>query len=158
MRSAVGPNDFHPELRNAVQAFIKFDVESAEGRPSARAFFQEARDLLLYASSPQTILETPAEATGKEERGSHSGQNRPGSRNHPQRFLVGSPARAPMKDARLTKRSRFHSLCDDYVIGELSCSPSVVYPDFVSSLPCRGYRTPAAHLIAAGPSLPEGSI
>jgi hypothetical protein len=26
--------------------------------PSARAFFQEARDLLLYASSPQTILET----------------------------------------------------------------------------------------------------
>jgi hypothetical protein len=48
-----------------VQAFIKFDVESAGGRPSARAFFQEARDLLLYASSPQTILETPAEASDR---------------------------------------------------------------------------------------------
>jgi hypothetical protein len=57
MRRAVGPNGFHPELRKAVQAFIKFDVESAGGRPSARAFFQQARDLLLYASSPQTILE-----------------------------------------------------------------------------------------------------
>jgi hypothetical protein len=65
MRRAVGPNGFHPELRKAVQAFIKFDVESAGGRPSARAFFQEARDLLLYASSPQTILETPAEASEK---------------------------------------------------------------------------------------------
>ena len=63
MRRAVGPNGFHSELRKAVQAFIKFDVESAGGRPSARAFFQEARDLLLYASSPQTILETPAEAS-----------------------------------------------------------------------------------------------
>jgi hypothetical protein len=63
MRRAVGPNGFHPELRKAVQAFIRFDVESAGGRPSARAFFQEARDLLLYASSPQTILETPAEAS-----------------------------------------------------------------------------------------------
>jgi hypothetical protein len=63
MRRAVGPNGFHPELRQAVQAFIEFDVESAGGRPSARAFFQEARVLLLYASSPQTILETPAEAT-----------------------------------------------------------------------------------------------
>ena len=65
MRRAVGPNGFHPELRKAVQAFIKFDVESAGGRPSARAFFQEARDLLLYASSPQTILETPAEASNR---------------------------------------------------------------------------------------------
>jgi hypothetical protein len=63
MRRAVGPDGFHPELRKAVQAFIKFDVESAGGRPSARAFFQEARDLLLYASSPQTILETPAKAS-----------------------------------------------------------------------------------------------
>ena len=58
MRRAVGPDGFHPELRKAVQNFIKFDVESAGGRPSARAFFQEARNLLLYASSPQTILET----------------------------------------------------------------------------------------------------
>ena len=41
-----------------MQAFIKFDVESAAGRPSARAFFQDARDPLLYVSSPQTILET----------------------------------------------------------------------------------------------------
>jgi hypothetical protein len=49
-----------------VQNFIKFDVESAGGRPSARAFFQEARDLLLYASSPQTILETPAEASKRQ--------------------------------------------------------------------------------------------
>src|SRR5258708_31316062 len=65
MRWAVGPDGFHPELRRAVQDFIKFDVESAGGRPSARAFFQEARDLLLYASSPQTILETPAEASEK---------------------------------------------------------------------------------------------
>ncbi len=65
MRRAVGPDGFHPDLRRAVQAFIKFDVESAGGRPSARAFFQEARDLLLYASSPQTILETPAEASEK---------------------------------------------------------------------------------------------
>ena len=65
MRRAVGPNGFHPELRKAVQNFIKFDVESAGGRPSARAFFQEARNLLLYASSPQTILETPAEASEK---------------------------------------------------------------------------------------------
>ena len=65
MRRAVGPDGFHPELRKAVQAFIKFDVESVGGRPSARAFFQEARDLLLYASSPQTILETPAEASEK---------------------------------------------------------------------------------------------
>ena len=48
-----------------MQAFIKFDVESAAGRPSARAFFQEAKDLLLYASSPQTILETAAEASEK---------------------------------------------------------------------------------------------
>jgi hypothetical protein len=63
MRRAVGPNGFHPELRKAVQNFIKFDVESAGGRPSARAFFKEARVLLLYASSPQTILETPAEAS-----------------------------------------------------------------------------------------------
>jgi hypothetical protein len=63
MRRAVGPDGFHPELRKAVQAFIKFDVESAGGRPSARAFFQEARNLLLYASSPQTILETSAEAS-----------------------------------------------------------------------------------------------
>ena len=63
MRRAVGPDGFHPELRKAVQNFIKFDVESAGGRPSARAFFQEARNLLLYASSPQTILETPAEAS-----------------------------------------------------------------------------------------------
>src|SRR5260370_26767721 len=62
MRRAVGPNGFHPELRKAGQAFIEFDVESAGGRPSARAFFQEARVLLLHASSPQTILETPAEA------------------------------------------------------------------------------------------------
>ena len=65
MRRAVGPDGFHPELRKAVQNFIKFDVESAGGRPSARAFFQEARNLLLYASSPQTILETPAEASEK---------------------------------------------------------------------------------------------
>ena len=65
MRRAVGPDGFHPELRKAVQAFIKFDVESAGGRPSARAFFQEARDLLLYASSPQTILETSDEASEK---------------------------------------------------------------------------------------------
>ena len=64
-RAAVGPDGFHPELRKAVQNFIKFDVESAGGRPSARAFFQEARNLLLYASSPQTILETPAEASEK---------------------------------------------------------------------------------------------
>src|SRR6266436_8858077 len=63
MRRAVGPDGFHPELRRAVQDFIKFDVESAGGRPSARAFFQEARDLLLYASSPQTILETSDEAS-----------------------------------------------------------------------------------------------
>jgi len=63
MRRAVGPDGFHPELRKAVQNFIKFDVESAGGRPSARAFFQEARNLLLYASSPQTILETSAEAS-----------------------------------------------------------------------------------------------
>jgi hypothetical protein len=66
MRRAVGPDGFHPELRKAVQAFIKFDVESVGGRPSARAFFQEARDLLLYASSPQTILETPAEASKRQ--------------------------------------------------------------------------------------------
>jgi hypothetical protein len=65
MRRAVGPNGFHSELRKAVQAFIKFDVESAGGRPSARAFFQEAKDLLLYASSPQTILETSDEASEK---------------------------------------------------------------------------------------------
>ena len=65
MRRAVGPNGFHSELRKAVQAFIKFDVESAGGRPSARALFQEARDLLLYASTPQTILETPDEASEK---------------------------------------------------------------------------------------------
>jgi hypothetical protein len=65
MRRAVGPTGFHPELRKAVQNFIKFDVESAGGRPSARAFFQQARDLLLYASSPQTILETPDEASEK---------------------------------------------------------------------------------------------
>jgi hypothetical protein len=65
MRRAVGPDGFHSELRKAVQSFIKFDVESAGGRPSARAFFQEAKDLLLYASSPQTILETPAEASEK---------------------------------------------------------------------------------------------
>ena len=65
VRRAVGPDGFHPELRKAVQNFIKFDVESAGGRPSARAFFQEARNLLLYASSPQTILETPAEASEK---------------------------------------------------------------------------------------------
>jgi hypothetical protein len=65
MRRAVGPDGFHPELRQAVQNFVKFDVESAGGRPSARAFFQEARNLLLYASSPQTILETPAEASEK---------------------------------------------------------------------------------------------
>jgi hypothetical protein len=65
MRRAVGPDGFHPELRMAVQNFIKFDVESAGGRPSARAFFQEARDLLLFASSPQTILETPAEASDR---------------------------------------------------------------------------------------------
>src|SRR5260370_39585836 len=63
MRRAVGPNGLHPELRKAVQNFIKFDVESAGGRPSASAFFQEARVLLRYASSPQTILETPAEAS-----------------------------------------------------------------------------------------------
>ena len=63
LRRAVGPDGFHPELRKAVQNFIKFDVESAGGRPSARAFFQEARVLLLYASAPQTILETPAEAS-----------------------------------------------------------------------------------------------
>jgi hypothetical protein len=63
MRRAVAPDGFNPELRKAVQNFIKFDVESAGGRPSARAFFQEARVLLLYASSPQTILETPAEAS-----------------------------------------------------------------------------------------------
>ncbi len=65
MRRAVGPNGFHSELRKAVQAFIKFDVESAGGRPSARAFFQEAKDLLLCASSPQTILETSDEASEK---------------------------------------------------------------------------------------------
>jgi hypothetical protein len=65
MHRAVGPNGFHPELRRAVQNFIKFDVESAGGRPSARAFFQEARDLLLYASSPQTILEPSDEASEK---------------------------------------------------------------------------------------------
>jgi hypothetical protein len=65
VRRAVGPDGFHPELRKAVQNFIKFDVESAGGRPSARAFFQEARDLLRYASSPQTILETPDEASEK---------------------------------------------------------------------------------------------
>jgi hypothetical protein len=65
MRRAVGPSGFHSELRKAVQAFIKFDVESAGGRPSARAFFQEAKDLLLYASSPQTILETSDEASEK---------------------------------------------------------------------------------------------
>ena len=53
----------HPELRKAVQAFIKFDVESAGGRPSARALFQEAKGLLLYASSPHTILETSDEAS-----------------------------------------------------------------------------------------------
>src|ERR1700722_6030177 len=63
MRRAVGPICFHPELRKAVQNFIKFDVQSAGGRPSARAFFQEATVLLLYASSPQTILEAPAEAS-----------------------------------------------------------------------------------------------
>ena len=51
MRRAVGPDGFHLELRKAVQNFIKFDVESAGGRPSARTFFQEARNLLLYASS-----------------------------------------------------------------------------------------------------------
>jgi hypothetical protein len=69
MRRAVGPNGFHPELRKAVQNFIKFDVESAGGRPSARAFFQEATVLLLYASSPQTILETPAEASERRKGG-----------------------------------------------------------------------------------------
>ncbi len=52
----------HPELRKAVQTFIKFDVESG-GRPSARALFQEAKGLLLYASSPHTILETSDEAS-----------------------------------------------------------------------------------------------
>jgi hypothetical protein len=65
MRRAVGPDGCHSELRKAVQAFIKFDVESAGGRPSARAFFQGAKDLLLYASSPQTILETSADASEK---------------------------------------------------------------------------------------------
>ena len=65
MRRAVGPNGFHPELRKAVQNFIKFDVESAGSRHSARAFFQEAKDLLLHASSPQTILETSDEASEK---------------------------------------------------------------------------------------------
>jgi hypothetical protein len=65
MRRAVGPNGFHSELRKAVQAFIKFDVESAGGRPSASAFFKEGKDLLLYASSPQTILKTSDEASEK---------------------------------------------------------------------------------------------
>jgi hypothetical protein len=63
MRRAVGPDGFHPELRRAVQDFNKFDVESAGGRLSARVFFQEARDPLLYASSPQTIQETSDEAS-----------------------------------------------------------------------------------------------
>jgi hypothetical protein len=31
MRRAVGSNGFHPELHQAVQAFIEFDVESAGG-------------------------------------------------------------------------------------------------------------------------------
>src|SRR3984885_11719994 len=52
MRRAVGPDGFHPEFRKAVQNFIKFDVDSAGGRPSARAFFQEAKDLLLPPAVP----------------------------------------------------------------------------------------------------------
>jgi hypothetical protein len=63
LRQAVGANGFHPELRKAVQVFIKFEVKSVGGRPSARAFFKEARDLILYASSPQTIQETSDEVT-----------------------------------------------------------------------------------------------
>jgi hypothetical protein len=58
MRRAVGPDGFYPELRKAVQAFIKFDVESAGG---------------------------PGRGQRKAELGSHSGQNRSGRRNHPQR-------------------------------------------------------------------------
>ena len=81
----MGPDGFHPELRKAVQNFIKFDVESAGGRPSARAFFQDARDLLLNASSPPTILETPAEASERAQLGRHTGENRSGGRNQPQR-------------------------------------------------------------------------
>lgn len=61
MRKAVGSNGFHPELRRAVQTFIKVEVESDGGRLSARTFFQEARKLFLEASAPQTATETSAD-------------------------------------------------------------------------------------------------
>ena len=41
MRWAVGPDGFNTELRRAVQDFIKFDVEFAGGRPSARVLFRK---------------------------------------------------------------------------------------------------------------------
>src|SRR5260370_8687796 len=63
MRRAVGPDGFHPELRRAVQDFIKFDVESAGGGPSSSAFFQEPGDLLLSASSRHNIQHTSHKTT-----------------------------------------------------------------------------------------------
>jgi len=67
---AVWTYGFHPRIRKAVQNFIKFDVESAGGRPSARAFFFRRQGFCSgMPSSPQTILETPAEASERRERG-----------------------------------------------------------------------------------------
>jgi hypothetical protein len=65
LRGAVGRNGFNPELRQAVQDFIKFEVQCVGGRPSARAFFREANELSMYASSLQTIQENSAEAVEK---------------------------------------------------------------------------------------------
>jgi hypothetical protein len=61
MRNAVGAKGFNPELRRAIQTFIKVEVESDGGRLCARTFFHEARKLVLEASAPQTATETSAE-------------------------------------------------------------------------------------------------
>jgi hypothetical protein len=121
MRRAVGPNGFRSELRKAVQNFIKFDVDSAGGRPSARAFFQEARDLLLYASSPQTILETPAEAS--EKRNSAAIQ----ARIAQAAGIILNDNRELTADAFLEDRSIYHHASDAmksvYAMGDSPAAP-----------------------------------
>jgi hypothetical protein len=84
LRRAVGPDGFHPELRKAVQNFIKFDVESVGGPAFGKSLLSGGK-----GSAPVCVV-SPYDSGNlrggrrKAELGSHSGQNRSGRRNHPQ--------------------------------------------------------------------------
>jgi hypothetical protein len=61
MRAAAG-SAWNADLRSKVLNYVRFEVQTAGGRLSHRAFFQEAQELIQFSKSPQTIRESSKEA------------------------------------------------------------------------------------------------